>query len=213
MNRSLCKNWNLSGWVTRYVVNILYVAHVILLRIWVENFVTFVWRGWAIVNWISVKVSREKLVYDRREDYGPFFWYKPSFRGRNQLCQTRGQRWSEDYSLVLGGGVGRGERGATFLKAAGGIKALQIHFARVSLASAYSKQFSHSFRECKAGKNGRKRRIRDSKAWFGKGLLFAGELREKNYRVPVQTERGRGHEGVGTDVRNIQDGGLCIILT
>jgi hypothetical protein len=47
---------------------------------------------------------------------------------------------------VGGGGGGGGCGVATFLKAAGGINALQIHFARVSLASAYSKQFSHSFR-------------------------------------------------------------------
>jgi hypothetical protein len=42
-------------------------------------------------------------------------------------------------------------------------------------------------------------------------LLFAGEIREKNYRIPVQTERGRGQEGVGNEVRNIQDGGLPIV--
>lgn len=141
------------------------------------------------------------------------FLYKPSFPGKKPTVPDQGpevkRRLQSGVGGAVGGGVGVG--GATFLKADGGIKALQIHFAWVSLASAYSKQFSHSFRGCKAAKNRRKRRIRDSKAWFGKGLLFAGEIREKNYRVPVQKERRRGQEGVGTDVRNIQESGLRIV--
>ena len=94
-------------------------------------------------------MSRENLAYDRTEDYRHFFFlYINHPFGEETNCARPGARGEAKITVWCGlrcvGGVGGG--GETFLKAAGGIKALQIHFARVSLASAYSKQFSRSFR-------------------------------------------------------------------
>jgi len=111
-------------------------------------------------------VSREKLAYDRREDYGHIFFFiyinhpfeeetncaRPGARGEAKITVWCGQR--------------QGWRGvATFLKAAGGIKALQIHFARVSLLPRLIANNSHiALGGYKAEKNRRKRGIRDTKA-------------------------------------------------
>jgi hypothetical protein len=51
----------------------------------------------------------------------------------------------------------RGKGNASFLKAAAGIKPLQIHFAGVRSTSAYSKQFSHGLRGHKTARDGRMR--------------------------------------------------------
>ena len=132
-----------------------------------------------------------------------FFLYINHPFGEETNCARPGARGEAKITVWCGlrcvGGVGGGER--HFWKQPVGLKPYRFISLESLLPRLIANNSHVALEGCKAAKNRQKRRIRDSKAWFGKGLLFAGEIREKNYRVPVQTERGRGQEGVGTDVR------------